>query len=70
MLTDSELRAPVPCPNCSAASGRPCRVESKRADQVVIVLRCAQCDYEWTAERLTPLFGDSRDSGTPPDDPA
>jgi hypothetical protein len=45
-------------------------VESRRADQVVIVLRCAQCQYEWSAERLTPLFGDSRDTATPPEEPA
>ena len=70
MLSDSALRAPLPCPSCSAMSGRPCRVESKTSDQVVIVLRCAHCQWEWTEERLTPLFGDSRDNHATPEEPA
>jgi hypothetical protein len=70
MLTDSALRAPLPCPKCAAAAGRPCRVESKKTDYVVIVVRCARCEHEWADERSTPLFGDSPDTRVPPEEPA
>ena len=69
-MNDSAFRAPLPCPKCSAASGRPLRVESRHADQVIVIIHCSQCAHEWSAERATPLFGEMKDKRTPPEEPA
>ena len=49
-------RFPMRCPKCDMTDARPCRVESKTAAEVTVILRCGTCGHEWTEHRETPLW--------------
>ena len=61
---------PMRCPKCQAKDGRPCRVESKTAAEVTVVLRCGRCAHEWTEHRATPPFPINPPARIPPEDQA
>ena len=63
-------RFPMRCPKCQAQDGRPCRVESKTAAEVTVVLRCGTCAHEWTEHRATPLLTPQSSVRIPPEDQA
>jgi hypothetical protein len=63
-------RFPMRCPECEAADGRPCRVESKTAAEVTVVLRCASCAHEWAERRATPLLTPKPPGRLPTEDQA
>jgi hypothetical protein len=63
-------RFPMRCPKCAAEDGRPCRVESKTAAEVMVSLRCGTCAHEWTEHRQTPLLIPKPPTRLPPEDQA
>jgi DNA-directed RNA polymerase subunit M/transcription elongation factor TFIIS len=45
---------PVACPHCTAPSGYPYQVQTRRdkLDRVNVSVRCKDCDHTWMVERL------------------
>ena len=69
-MSETFWRSPIPCPKCQAERGRPRRVESKTAAEVIVQLRCDACGHEWSAVRDTPWLAKPPDKRTPPEEPA
>ena len=61
---------PMRCPKCETTDGRPCRVESKTAVEVMVFLRCGTCAHEWAERRETPLLLPKPPARMPPEDQA
>jgi hypothetical protein len=61
---------PLRCPKCETADGHPCRVESKTAAAVSVLLRCGTCAHEWIEHRETPLLMPTPPSRLPPEEQA
>ena len=45
---------PIACPHCTAPSGYPYQVQTRRdkLDRVNVSMRCKDCEHTWMVERL------------------
>ena len=51
MLHQPESPIPFPCPHCGKNKGFPIGIAVERADTVVAVIRCKQCECMWQVNR-------------------
>jgi hypothetical protein len=52
--TPGDWRFPAVCPTCLAKAGNPVRVDASPASQIVVLMRCDDCEFQWHITASTP----------------
>jgi hypothetical protein len=61
-LTENDWQNfPMKCPDCAHASGVPISVQSKTSAEVIVTMKCRECEHQWSIERPTPMLRSKSD---------